>query len=71
MIQNLNRLSFQPFGIILADKPESRGWMQELTLTADAAPAWKAEDLSHFPLSGLQSSEHPLDVHNEHPVPFG
>ena len=45
MIQNLNRLSFQPFGTILPEIPEQSGWEQPWTsvpLTADTVPAWKA-----------------------------
>ena len=45
MIQNLNRLSFQPFGIILPEIPEQSGWEQpwkSVSLTADTVPAWKA-----------------------------
>jgi len=75
MIQNLNRLSFQPFGTILADKPESRGWIQELTLTADAAPAWKAEDRTHISctdgmavLSISNDGEHYCDFYLDKPV---
>ncbi len=43
MIQNLNRLSFQPFGTILTEIPEQADFTQSLTLTADTAPAWKAQ----------------------------
>ena len=45
MIQNLNRLSFQPFGTILPEIPEQGGWEQpwkSVPLTADTVPAWKA-----------------------------
>ena len=45
MIQNLNRLSFQPFGVILPKVPAQDGWEQPwkaITLTSQFAPAWKA-----------------------------
>ncbi len=45
MIQNLNRLSFQPFGTILPEIPEQGDWEQpwkSVPLTADTVPAWKA-----------------------------
>ena len=45
MIQNLNRLSFQPFGTILPEIPEQNDWQQPwvtVALTAGTAPAWKA-----------------------------
>ena len=45
MIQNLNRLSFQPFGTILPKVPDQTDWAQPwtaLTLRGDESPAWKA-----------------------------
>ena len=45
MIQNLNRLSFQPFGTILPEIPEQNDWQQPwktVFLNTSAAPAWKA-----------------------------
>ena len=45
MIQNLNRLSFQPFGTILPEIPEQTGWQQPwktVFLNTSTAPAWKA-----------------------------
>lgn len=75
MIQNLNRLSFQPFGTILADMPESQGWMQDLTLTADAAPAWKAQVQTYIHctdgmavLSISNDREHYCDFYLDKPV---
>ncbi len=47
MIQNLNRLSFQPFGTILPKVPDQSDWAQPwtlLTLSGDVSPAWKAAD---------------------------
>lgn len=46
MIQNLNRLSFQPFGIILPETPDVSGWAQPWCtqeLTGERAPVWLAE----------------------------
>lgn len=46
MIENLNKLSFQPFGTILPDVPDITGWAQpwqEIQLTSGSAPAWHAE----------------------------
>ena len=45
MIQNLNRLSFHPFGTILPDIPMQTEWEQPwktLNLNADHVPAWQA-----------------------------
>lgn len=45
MIQNLNRLSFQPFGVILPAIPAQTDWAQPwtaLTLTTEVSPAWQA-----------------------------
>ncbi len=45
MIQNLNRLSFQPFGAVLPEKPDMTRWAQPwqtLILTDDACPVWQA-----------------------------
>lgn len=42
MIENLNRLSFQPFGTIISEIPAEIGWAQQLTLMAGTAPAWQA-----------------------------
>ena len=45
MIQNLNRLSFQPFGSILPKIPGQDGWEQpwkSVTLIASTSPAWQA-----------------------------
>lgn len=45
MIQNLNRLSFQPYGSILPKIPGQDGWEQpwkSVTLIASASPAWQA-----------------------------
>ena len=47
MIQNLNRLSFQPFGIILPDMPVTSNWAQpwcSLELTVDSAQVWLSSD---------------------------
>ena len=45
MIQNLNRLSFQPFGTILPEIPEQNSWAQPwqaVSLSTESAPVWKA-----------------------------
>lgn len=45
MIQNLNRLSFQPFGTVLPDIPSQKDWekpWETLTLDNGYAPAWLA-----------------------------
>ena len=45
MIQNLNRLSFQPFGTILPEMPESSAWAKNwctMELTADSDQVWQA-----------------------------
>ena len=45
MIQNLNRLSFQPYGTILPKLPVQDGWecpWKSIPLTSQLAPAWRA-----------------------------
>ncbi len=47
MIENLNRLSFQPFGTLSPELPEPRDWPQpwlNLNLETHRAPAWQALD---------------------------
>ncbi|MBQ6832726.1 MAG: helix-turn-helix transcriptional regulator [Oscillospiraceae bacterium] len=47
MIQNLNRLSFQPFGMILPNMPNVKTWEQPwhtVELSDRSAPAWRAAD---------------------------
>ena len=45
MIENLNRLSFQPFGSVSPAEPDMTGWEQpweKLNLTAESGPAFRA-----------------------------
>ena len=45
MIQNLNRLSFQPYGTLSPEPPDCQDWAQpwnDLNLSTDSAPTWRA-----------------------------
>ena len=47
MIENLNRLSFQPFGTLSPEPPDCQNWAQpwmDLNLTSGNAPTWQAVD---------------------------
>ncbi len=47
MIENLNRLSFQPFGTLSPEPPNPQDWAQpwmDLNLTTGSAPTWLAYD---------------------------
>lgn len=52
MIQNLNRLSFQPFGSILTETTAQDGYTQSMTLTTRTAPVWKAESSTQIGSTG-------------------
>ena len=57
MIQNLNRLSFQPFGTLSPEPPDCSNWEQpwnDLNLTTTSAPTWQAvEDILLFCDAGM------------------
>ena len=45
MIQNLNRLSFQPYGTLSPEPPECKDWAQpwnDMNLTEGSSPTWQA-----------------------------
>ena len=45
MIQNLNRLSFQPFGTLSPEPPDCKDWAQpwnDLNLASENSPVWQA-----------------------------
>ena len=48
MIQNLNRLSFQPFGAILSKITGEAEYTQSLTLNTSTAPVWKVESATQI-----------------------
>ena len=57
MIQNLNRLSFQPFGTLSPEPPDCQDWAQpwnDLKLNSDVAPTWLTKaDVLLFCDSGM------------------
>ena len=57
MIQNLNRLSFQPYGTLSPEAPDCHDWAQpwnDMELTGDSAPTWQAKaDVLLFVDSGM------------------
>ena len=75
MIENLNRLSFQPYGTLSPEPPDCQNWAQpwnDLNLTTGSAPAWQAvKDVLLFcdagmavlsvSLDGIQYSDFYLD----------
>ena len=71
MIQNLNRLSFQPYGAILPKLPVQDGWelpWKSITLTSQLAPAWKATADTYLMcengMAVLSLSENGTDFHD-------
>ena len=75
MIQNLNRLSFQPFGNIIKENQTEADWEQSLTLSSTAAPAWKAESATQIFCTGgmavlsiSNDGEHYCDFYMDKPV---
>ncbi len=57
MIQNLNRLSFSPFGTLSPEPPDCQDWAQpwnDLNLNTNSAPTWQANaDVLLFCDSGM------------------
>ena len=68
MIQNLNRLSFQPYGTLSPEPPECQDWAQpwnDLNLKTDCAPTWQAtEDVLLFCDAGMAVLSVSLDGNN-------
>ena len=68
MIQNLNRLSFQPYGTLSPEPPECQDWAQpwnDLNLKTDSAPTWQAtEDVLLFCDAGMAVLSVSLDGNN-------
>ena len=71
MIQNLNRLSFQPYGTLSPEPPDCKDWAQpwnDLNLTTGSAPTWQAvEDILLFCDAGMAVLSVSLDgaVYND------
>ena len=71
MIQNLNRLSFQPYGTLSPEPPDCTDWAQpwnDLNLTTGSAPTWQAvEDILLFCDAGMAVLSVSLDgaVYND------